>query len=317
MIYITGDIHGDIIRFSRSFMPYESLWTKDDYLIICGDFGFIFKNDEEEKTHLDALEKKPYTILWVDGNHENFEALYKYPIESWNGGAVHRIRKNIFHLMRGQVFTIEGKKFFTFGGAYSIDRYMRTKGISYWDEELPDSNAYEEATQNLLKHGKKVDYIISHTAPREIIRKMGYYPDAHDMELTGFLEWVMYEVEYKKWFFGHFHEDKIVDEKHRALYFDIEEAAEQKISMVSEFVARKLHDIGFYDALFDFLYDLPLNKDSAEDIMSAIGHYDIIELYIAMFGRFSDFLSENEIAELKKTYNRNFSVPLSVFGIDE
>ena len=66
-----------------------------------------------------------------------------------------------------------------------------------------------------------MDYILTHTAPREIIHWMGKYPDAHDMELTGFLEWVMHEAEFKKWFFGHWHIDKEFHEKFRALYFDV------------------------------------------------------------------------------------------------
>ncbi|MGN1050741.1 MAG: metallophosphoesterase [Acutalibacteraceae bacterium] len=223
MIYITGDTHGDINRFSSDYLPGEELWTENDYLIVCGDFGLIFYDDKEEKEQLDNLSEKPYTILWVCGNHENFNALYKYPIEIWNGGKVHRIRKNIFHLMRGQIFNINGKKFFTFGGAYSIDRYMRVKNKSYWEEELPNDEEYNEAIKNLNFNDKTVDYIITHTAPKEIVRRMGYYPDPHDMQLTGFLEWVMYEVSYSKWFFGHWHEDKEIDNKHRALYYDVVE----------------------------------------------------------------------------------------------
>ena len=223
MVYITGDIHGDIKRFSSDFMPNENLWTNNDYLIICGDFGFIFADDSEEKVWLDELEKKPYTILWIDGNHENFKAIYQYPVESWNGGRVHRIRKNILHLMRGQVFTVEGKKFFAFGGAYSIDRYLRIKDKSYWDDELPNNDEYNEGIRNLKENGNEVDYIITHNAPREVIRQLGFFPEVHDAELTGFFEWIMYHAKYNQWFFGHFHEDKIVDEKHRALYYDVVE----------------------------------------------------------------------------------------------
>ena len=95
MIDITGDLHGDINRFSEVFIPHETSLTENDYLIICGDFGFIFADDNEEKEWLDVLEKKPYNILWVDGNHENFDAINEYPIETWNGGKVQRIRKNI------------------------------------------------------------------------------------------------------------------------------------------------------------------------------------------------------------------------------
>ncbi len=224
MIYITGDVHGDINRFSEAFIPNESSMTKDDYLIICGDFGFIFANDDEEKECLDTLATKPYNILWLDGNHEAFDVINEYPVEMWNGGKIHRIRENIIHLMRGQVFTIENKKFFTMGGAYSIDRYMRKKGVSWWPQELPSDEEYKEATENLLKNDD-IDYILTHTAPREIVRRMGYYPDAHDMELTGFLEWVMYECDFKHWYFGHWHEDKDVGDDFTALYYDVAKIA--------------------------------------------------------------------------------------------
>lgn len=223
MIYVTGDMHGDINRFSDTFLPNESEWSENDYLIICGDFGFIFFDDEREKKQLDLLEKKPYTILWVDGNHECFPAIFKYPVEIWNGGKTHKIRKNIRHLMRGQCFTIEGKKFFTMGGAYSIDRAFREKNVSYWDAEIPNNEEYKEASDTIFANDKKFDYIISHTAPKEIIWRLGYYPDPHDAELAGYLEWIMYYSEFKKWFFGHFHEDEtLLDGKFRALYYDVE-----------------------------------------------------------------------------------------------
>lgn len=225
MIYITGDLHGDINRFSDDFLPNQSEWTEKDYLIVCGDFGFIFFDDEREKERLDLLEQKPYTILWVDGNHENFNAIFRYPVEIWHGGKVRRIRRNIIHLMRGQCFDIEGKKFFTMGGAYSVDRYRRIKDISYWDAEIPNSEEYSEASETILKNGKKFDYIITHTAPKEIIIRLGYYPDFHDMELTGFLEWIMYTCDFRSWFFGHFHEDETLTEpyeKFRAMYYDVE-----------------------------------------------------------------------------------------------
>ena len=37
MIRVTGDTHGDIIRFIENNME-DSDWEKDDFLIICGDF---------------------------------------------------------------------------------------------------------------------------------------------------------------------------------------------------------------------------------------------------------------------------------------
>lgn len=220
MIYVTGDTHGDIIRFIENNMEDRD-WTENDYLMVCGDFGFVFLDNDEEEKKLDLLESKPYTICFCDGNHENFSKLNSYPKEEWCGGYVHKVRKNIIHLMRGQVFSIDGKKIFTMGGAYSIDRYMRILGESYWEEELPSNDEYKEAVSNLEKNNYSVDLIITHTAPQKAIHLLGKYPDGHDMELTGFLEWVSRETEYKHWYFGHWHLDRTLDEKTTAVYFDV------------------------------------------------------------------------------------------------
>lgn len=224
MIRITGDPHGDISRFYELYYNHgEGHWTKDDILIFCGDWGFLFLNNKTENSFLDDLSSRPYTICFVDGNHENFDAINTYPIIEWNGGKAHQIRKNIFHLMRGQVFEIDGKTFFTMGGAYSIDKGSRTPGYSWWPDELPTDADYKEATSNLQKYGMKVDYIITHTLPREMILRLGKYPDAHDMELTGFLEWIMYEVDFKHWYCGHWHDDKELNDQFTILWFDVKE----------------------------------------------------------------------------------------------
>ena len=170
-----------------------------------------------------------YTSTLNDGGYCNniFVARSKNPdgpVEKWNGGKIHRIRKNVIHLMRGQVYEIDGKKLFSMGGAYSRDKYMRYENLSWWKEELPNDAEYKEAISNLKEAGNKVDYIVSHTAPREIIRRMGKYPDAHDMELTGFLEWIMHEVEFEHWYFGHWHTDRDITEKFSALLFTVKDA---------------------------------------------------------------------------------------------
>lgn len=107
MIFITGDTHQDYRRFTELCFPEQKEMTKDDYVIICGDFGGVWNyqhESEREKMLMDELEAKSYTTLFVDGNHENFDRLYDYPVELWHGGKVHKIRPSVIHLMRGQVF---------------------------------------------------------------------------------------------------------------------------------------------------------------------------------------------------------------------
>ncbi len=226
MIYITGDTHGDLNRFRYMKTEDGREPQQGDYLIICGDFGFLFRPRghhffAQQEQNLRDFENLPYTVLFVDGNHENFDLIEEYPVENWCGGKVHRLAENVLHLMRGQVFTIEGSKLFTMGGAYSIDKYMREEGESWWARELPDQEEYAEAVKNLEAAGKQVDIIITHTAPREIVRRMRHEPDCHDIELTGFLEWVMYETTFKKWYFGHWHTDGDVTDRVRAVYYDV------------------------------------------------------------------------------------------------
>lgn len=218
MIWITGDTHGEQARLLTP--PAGGTWGADDILIVCGDFGFLFFDSAEEHAFLDRVEKLPCTVCFLDGNHENFDAIERFPQQDWNGGRARRIRENVFHLMRGQIFALQGHTFFTFGGAYSIDRYLRRENVSYWRQELPTDAEYKAAVKNLSANGMRADYILTHTAPKEIVLRMGYRPDAHELELEGFLEYLMYEVEYEQWFFGHWHQDRSVTDRFRCLWFD-------------------------------------------------------------------------------------------------
>lgn len=223
MIYIIGDRHGEEDGFSEEKLPGQSSWTAEDIVIVTGDFGYVMRgewNNLPEKNKLDALARKPYTILFCDGNHEGFDDLVKYPEQTRFGGPVRRIRPNVFWLQRGYVYTIEGHTFFVMGGAYSMDkawrlRYEEICGQRIWfEQELPGPEVYHRAIRALEERHHQVDYIVTHTAPRSIIpRIIGKYPDPHDAELTGFLDWVYHEVSFRRWYFGHFHEDVAVNDQ--------------------------------------------------------------------------------------------------------
>ncbi len=241
MIYITGDTHGEFNkRFSTKNFWFQSNLTKDDYVIICGDFGGIWKvgwESKEEKYWLNWLEEKPFTLLFIDGNHENFDRLNGYPQKEWHGGKIHEIRPHIYHLMRGQVFELCGKKIFTFGGASShdtkggileledpafktkkkrLDREFipyRINHLTWWKEEMPSKEEMEEGKDNLCKHNYTVDYIITHccsTRTQIVMGVQDLYPaDA----MTDYLEYIKNYANYEKWFFGHYHMDKEVNDK--------------------------------------------------------------------------------------------------------
>lgn len=221
-IYITGDTHLpiDVHKLSnREWIEQKDL-TPNDYLIICGDFGGVWDNSNEEKYWIKWLINKPYTILFVDGNHENFDLLNQYNIEMFNGGKVHRIANNIYHLMRGQIFNIDGTKIFTMGGASSHDKMTRKEGRSWWKEELPNDSEFQEAMKNLELHNWEVDLVITHCAPDSIQKDLAYWYE-HDI-ITNFLEIISKGLKFKKWYFGHYHTDRILYDKFIAIYNIIE-----------------------------------------------------------------------------------------------
>ena len=222
MFYITGDLHGeiDMHKLSVDAFPEQKNLTESDYMIICGDFGCIWTGGNRDKYLLKELSARNFTTLFVDGNHENFLLLNSYPVEQWNGGKIHRIMPNILHLMRGQWYNITGTTFFTMGGATSHDKQFRKEGVSWWPGEIPSEREYDEALAAMEKH-PSVDYIITHCAPdsTQDILSNGEY--GHN-RLTNFLQTcVEGTLEYKAWFFGHYHTDQKVDGKHFALYQQI------------------------------------------------------------------------------------------------
>jgi len=244
MIFVTGDTHGDYRRFSTDIFPEQKSMTKADCVIICGDFG-LWNESKEQKYWLDWLDSKSFTTLFVDGNHENFDLLNAYPVQSWQGGNVHVIRPSVIHLMRGQLFEIDGKRIFTMGGASSHDisdgileptepdykkkkalldkqgKYMyRVNRQSWWQEELPSEAEYATARSTLDSCNWNVDYIFSHCGPSSIIRIMSdglYQPD----RLTDFMEEVSQRCDFSHWFFGHYHENRHVGRKYICLYEQI------------------------------------------------------------------------------------------------
>lgn len=249
-VYITGDIHGDPTRFSTDSFYEQKQFPGDkgeNTVIILGDCGLVwdFIRNKQEEYWLDWLENKPFTTVFVDGNHENHKRLATYPIKEWHGGKVHEIRPHVLHLMRGEVFTIEDKKFFAFGGASSHDvqdgildmndpdfrkkmkaldkhgKYMyRIKGLSWWEEELPTDEEMDNGIDNLKKCGNKVDYIITHCASSStaaLISHGIYRPD----ELTRYFEEIRNKVDFSRWFMGHYHVNRAINDKEIILYEQI------------------------------------------------------------------------------------------------
>ena len=68
-IYAVGDTHGDIdlYKFNSKFSQEGKKLTKDDYVIICGDFGGVWDKGEDDKYIQNWYNERPWTTLFVDG----------------------------------------------------------------------------------------------------------------------------------------------------------------------------------------------------------------------------------------------------------
>lgn len=210
-LFVTGDTHGDIDWHklnTRNFPEQKSL-TKDDYVIILGDFGTVWDLDKTDRYLQDNYSKRNFTTLFIDGNHENHDALDSMPVTTWHGGKIHKLTDSVFHLMRGQVFEICGKKLFTMGGARSSDIKGRKEGVTWWAREMPSVEEYEEAVSNLERHNGIVDCILTHCAPEMTLLAMNMpkmqYRDHN--ELTEFLDTLTQTVKFNDWYFGHYHDE--------------------------------------------------------------------------------------------------------------
>ena len=244
MIFVTGDCHREFSRFNRRNFPEQKEMTKDDYVIICGDFGGVWDKDtetKEEKHLLDWLESKPFTTLFVSGNHENYDRLKEYPVEEWKGGKIQRIRPSVIHLMRGQVFQIDEKKIFTFGGASSHDisggvfelddpnlklkikraiienKPYRINHLTWWKEELPSEEEMREGKENLEANENEVDFIVTHCCSSSTQTLLSGGTFKADI-LTDYLEEIRQTVQFKKWFFGHYHNNKNINSSEILIY---------------------------------------------------------------------------------------------------
>lgn len=279
MIFITGDTHGaepygrysvDGIskRLNIKNFPEQREMNRNDYVIICGDFGCIWDydsryNDEEdvigkvigfehgeskrEKYWLDWLSQKPFTVLFCDGNHENYDRLDgAYPEVDYLGGRAHKIRDNVYHLMRGYVFDIDGKSFFVFGGARSHDiddgivypaeykskeelkkeiknlqkrnALFRVSHVSWWNREIPDEKEMDRGIKNLEEHENDVDFVITHCAPLQVAALMGY---TDRDKCTAYLNMVAETARFRKWFFRHYHTNRQILGKFICVYEQI------------------------------------------------------------------------------------------------
>ena len=248
-LYITGDTHGDFSRFRpESFYEQERL-TKEDVILVAGDFGGVWYGDSRDDAGLNFLDSRPFTTAFVSGNHENYDALAAYPQAEWHGGRVRTIRPSVLMLERGQVFDLGGRMFFVMGGASSHDIQDGILEPSSMDRASGSGRAGLPAAVPAAQRpgrsfpGQPPLLVAGGAAQRSgVCRGQGQpgpgrvdgglpphplrshqHPErpAGAAVQTDCLEGISQRCRFKYHFFGHYHENEIIREKYVLLYEQI------------------------------------------------------------------------------------------------
>ena len=234
MVYVTGDMHGDL---DRLYDKQLRRLKKNDVLIVCGDFGYIFGGGKTERQVIDYFAKRKFITAFVEGTHDNLDTIGRCRETVWKGGKVNRIKGNLLHLMRGQIFNIEGNRFFTFGGGESSDKDMRIVHGNWWREEEPTPAQMADGARVLDEAGCNVDYIITHEPPSLVKSAMLLRRGGADNvnKLNGYLEEIGRSCIFRHWFFGSLHEDRVITEHHTCVFKKVIPVPKAEVPSESEF----------------------------------------------------------------------------------
>ncbi len=216
MVYITGDTHGEVERFKEE--PLRRL-KKGDTLFILGDFGFVWDGSREENARLEWLRSRQYTILFLDGTHENYDLLAKYPTEEKFGGRVQPLGGNLYHVCRGSILEVEGCRYLCFGGGESRDIEDREQGVNWWKAEMPTVEEYAYCEENVAACAGNVDYVLTHDAPSRFL-DFTVLEKGETSQLHDFFDALVPKLSYKMWFFGRYHKDTQLSAKVRCVFCD-------------------------------------------------------------------------------------------------
>ncbi len=224
--FLIGDLHAThgVKNLNQRYFPEQKELTKEDVVINLGDLGFFWSNiqTKEEKYWLDWIAEKNFTFAFVDGNHEQHSLFFNLPIEEkWGGkvGVYQAEKGKIYYLRRGEIYTINNKKFLALGGARSYDKHLRTEHIDWWSTEELSHKDIENCYDNLEKHNFKVDYLISHTTRENIVHHFTDGFDRFHDPVAQMIENIDNLLDYKANFFGHFHNSrKYKDQETGVLY---------------------------------------------------------------------------------------------------
>lgn len=220
-IILRGDTHGNAMQLETFFDWNNNNLTGEDIVIVLGDFGIIWQDREKTTKILEILGSHKCQLAFVDGNHENFNLIKEMEIIiEWNGGRAGLLPGGIIHLLRGEIYNINGKRIGVCGGANSIDKYRRTEGVSWWaDEEITKENVVELLSN--AGDNTHLDIMLTHDCPAKMTKQVALFSGVNGAEISNsqkMLDIIDNSLKIDKWYFGHWHIDMKFDNKFECLY---------------------------------------------------------------------------------------------------
>lgn len=215
MIYITGDMHREFTRLL--YLCHTAHTTKNDILIILGDAGINYYGQKDNELK-QALSDLPITLFCIHGNHEQRpEDIETYIQKDFKGGIVYYEKEypNLLFAKDGEIYKLDNKKVLVIGGAYSVDKKLRIlRNIGWWENEQPSEETKNKILK-MLNNNLSVDIVLTHTCPYKYLPYevflTGIDQSKVDQSTEKFLDIVEDKLDYKKWYCGHYHTEKIID----------------------------------------------------------------------------------------------------------
>ena len=219
-----GDIHGDYAPIRGFYKQNKNLLFKnykENILILLGDAGINYFLNYRDENFKNKLEEYPFTYFCIRGNHElrPSELMERWPSdwhkERFFGNIVYtedRHPKILYALDNGGEYFIENKSVLIVPGAYSVDKFFRIANHWTWN---PTEQLNEDEKNKILNNLKpKYDFILSHTCPfswQSYIQDL-FLPQVKQSEVDNsmelFLDKIAAGVEYDRWYWGHYHDDR-------------------------------------------------------------------------------------------------------------
>lgn len=235
-LFVTGDCHGDYDhhKLTTRLFPDQAELTRDDVVLITGDFGVCWDGGKQDQYIQKWHEDKNYTTLSIAGNHENYDILKTLPVvEKW-GGKVMQVTPHVFYTITGEVYNIAGYKCLAINGADSHDRGNRTVGKNWWAEETITKTQMADITLGLRQKGiKKIDFVFTHTGGPYVAKMFGFNPTPSDEALHRIFELrAAGLLNYKVHYCGHYHRDSWIFNDTHCLYncvYEIIHGKERKV----------------------------------------------------------------------------------------